>query len=179
MSGPYLVETNDQIFSAIQRVVKTRKDRTPSAISNGENTKKTVIGGSLAAVLVVLVIGGLFWWRRRTQRKRRIMKDKEEGEDVGSDSEDPGPAFVGKHELHMMGLIPESESESSSSEHRTSQETSIDQPSTTTTPTTATQGRPRTNRRLPSYTYQDHIRELDFSSHPRPNVVTLVGDREQ
>ncbi|KAH7038707.1 hypothetical protein BKA57DRAFT_474017 [Linnemannia elongata] len=179
MSGPYQVETNDQIFSAIQRVVKTRKDRAPSAISNGENTKKTVIGGSLAAVLVVLVIGGLFWWRRRTQRKGRIMKDKEEGEDVGSDSEDPGPAFVGKHELHSMGLFPESESESSSSEHRTSQETSIDQPSTTATPTTATRGRPRTNGRLPSYTYQDHIRELDFSSHPRPNVVTLVGDREQ
>ncbi|KAG0058353.1 hypothetical protein BGZ90_004999, partial [Linnemannia elongata] len=84
-----------------------------------------------------------------------------------------------KHELHSMGLIPESESESSSSERRTSQETSFDQPSTTATPTTATRGRPRANRRLPSYTYQDHIRELDFSSHPRPNVVTLVSDREQ
>ncbi|KAF9541090.1 hypothetical protein EC957_003417 [Mortierella hygrophila] len=31
--------------------------------------------------------------------------------------------------------------------------------------------------RLPSYTYQDQIEELDFSSHPRPNVVTTVGDQ--
>lgn len=32
--------------------------------------------------------------------------------------------------------------------------------------------------RVPSYTYQDQIQELDFSSHPRPNIVTTVGDQD-
>jgi len=174
MNGPYQVEVPEAVFSYSQRIVWTMKDRTQTSMLY-EEYKEKVISGSMAAVLVVLVIGGLFWWDR-IQRRKQILQEKEKEKDLGSDSEDPTHAFVGKHEVHSMGLIPESESEPSSSVHRTSQETSIDQP--TTTPTTTTTGRPRIDSRLPSHSYQDHIRELDFSNHPRPNVVTLVGDME-
>ncbi|OAQ29080.1 hypothetical protein K457DRAFT_32500 [Linnemannia elongata AG-77] len=170
MDGPYKAKIKAFFYSAPQRVVKNMKDRTPS---EGEGLRRLI--GSVTAALVVLVIGGLFW-RRRMQRRRRILEDKEKEKekekDVGSDSEDPEHAFVGKHEVHSMGLIPESESLPDVA--RSGLETRIDRPVSNTIP--PNQSPP--NARLPRYTYQDHIRDLDFSSHPRPNVVISVGEAE-
>ncbi|KAF9326255.1 hypothetical protein BGZ91_002024 [Linnemannia elongata] len=170
MDGPYKAKIKAFFYSAPQRVVKNMKDRTPS---EGEGLRRLI--GSVTAALVVLIIGGLFW-RRRIRRGKQILEDKEKEKekekDVGSDSEDPEHAFVGKHEVHSMGLIPESES--LPDVERSGLETRIDRPVSNTIP--PNQSPP--NARLPRYTYQDHIRDLDFSSHPRPNVVISVGEAE-
>lgn len=172
MDGPYKVKIDAYFGSWPQRVVTNMKERTPSELTYGEYMRM-VISGSVAAVLVVLATGYMFWRLRRMQRRKKILeeKEKEKEKDVGSDSDDPAPAFVGKHEVHSIGLIPESESESSSSVHRSSQEMRNDHP----TSTVATPSEPRIDPRRSSLTYQDHIRNLDLSNHPRPNVVISVG----
>jgi hypothetical protein len=184
MDGPYQVEITAGFYSASQRVAIGMKPRETTMYEDErQEAKRTITGLSIAAglvVVLVLVTVGWFWWRRRRWRSRvREDKDKDKEEkDTESNSDDPAQSLTGKHEVHSIGLIPESESTSPTS-HISSQDMMTQQPAATTTTTNTTPTNPSPlDARLPSTTYQDHIRELELSTHPRPNVVISVGEAD-
>ncbi|KAF9083006.1 hypothetical protein BGX23_011883 [Mortierella sp. AD031] len=151
MAGPFKVKAEGMFLSLPQRV------NTPSNsmwVSGGgfglsyQAERDRITGGIIAAVVVVAMAIGFLFWRRR--RERRRIRDREKEKEM--ESQKP-PTYSEKHEVLSDGLIPELES-------LTAESVSI---------------RPRLDARAHSHTYQDQINDLQFSSHPRPSIVTTVG----
>ncbi|KAG9069816.1 hypothetical protein KI688_009141 [Linnemannia hyalina] len=112
-------------------------------------------------VVVVLV------WRRKKIRDQRKEEEEEKAKAAAMESGGSGG------EAYMMGVVPETQ---------TTPEVAIN---VTTSDNFQRGGSPSTLAPLPAagspqpslaYTYQDDIQELEFSRHPRPNIVTSVAD---
>jgi hypothetical protein len=173
MDGPYKVKIANDFGSLPQRVVARLKNdiiTSDGVLLEQDEQIKPVIGGGIGAALVVtMFVIGLLFWRDRRRTKEWIREEKEREKEMDVDVEPKEPKlFAGKYEVLSIGIIPEDEG---SSDQTRSSRASTEQTTTTKTP-------PLLDARVPDYTYQDHIHGLDLSSHPRPNVITSVGDAE-
>lgn len=112
LEGPYKVRILDNLNSLPPRVVSKLKNNI-QAVDNAveleqqQEQTRTIIGGVVGAVVLmaVLVIGRFLWQRAR--RRKQFHENEEERERHLKIME--LPSFVGKHEVHSMGIIPEDE----------------------------------------------------------------------
>jgi hypothetical protein len=103
----------------------------------------------IVAVMLVMVVAVGFYERKKFNKDKSLPAEKKSG--AANDGGD----------VYSMGVIPEDESRSMpyhSTVHVFG--TSADTASLS----------------MSTVTYQDQIRDLEFSNHPRPNIVTTVGD---
>lgn len=170
MEGPFKVKVSEDLTSLPQRVVRqmntkvlTSIELTEEFLKSKENEpikkKKIEIGASVGSALVVLIVAGFLVWRRKRRRRQQHEREEEEERKVRAEKDS---MFVGKHEVYSDGLIPESESSSFSHTRRWSNET--------------IPARPRLDARIQNHTHQDQMRQLELSSHPRPNIITSVAE---
>lgn len=188
-----------------QRVV--RKMKTPrwtdkDALADERKTRQDrTVGGSVSALIVIAFLGYLVWrrWRFRMQRQIRKRKGAETaavmtammlggGASPFSPAQNPtAPPLMQseKHEVYSSGMILEEIKELEEEGEDSSLDDIPNRGSDRMTRSAKRSGSVSRQPtmlidagRLPSYTYQDQIREWDFSSHPRPNVVTTVGDQD-
>ncbi|KAG0379316.1 hypothetical protein BGX24_000873 [Mortierella sp. AD032] len=86
-------------------------------------------------------------------------------------------AFVGKFEVHSMGLIPENESTlSAPAALSPSSPPSLISDHMRRGSVESLSIRPRLDTRPTSDTYQDQLRQLELSNHPRPNIITTIAE---
>jgi hypothetical protein len=171
MEGPFKVKVSEDLTSLPQRVVRkmntkvfTSIDLTEEVIKDEEykpTKRKIEIGAGVGAALVILIAAGFLV--RRRNRRRRQQREREEEEELRVRAE-ADSAFVGKHEVHSDGLIPENEPSSLSDQlrRRASSET--------------ISARPRLDAGIQNHTYPNQLRQLELSSHPRPNIITSVAE---
>lgn len=184
--------------------MKTPRWTDKDALADERNTRRDrIVGGSVSAVVVIAFFGYLVWrrWRRRKRRQIRKRKEAETaavmtammlggGAAPFSPAQNPtAPPLMTseKHEVYSSGMILEEikeledEEDSSSDDMRNSAGRSSGRMKGIARRLGSLSKRPNMladTDRLESYSYQDQIKELDFSSHPRPNVVTTVGDQD-
>lgn len=191
-----------------QRVVrnmKTKRWSDKDALAVEWNaTGDRIVGGSTTAVAVVVFLGVLGWRKLRHRKRRQIRKEEAEametmtaimrgGRGAGpfSPTQDPtAPPLMSseKHEDYSTGMIVEefkdvdedklSSNGALSSGGGRSSNGGIKR---SNSPALSVSKQPMIQTdtgSVPSYTYQDQIKELDFSHHPRPNVVTTVGHQD-
>ncbi|KAG0061359.1 hypothetical protein BGZ89_011546 [Linnemannia elongata] len=113
LEGPYKVRILDNLNSSPLRVVSKLKNKIQAIdvaveLEQQQNQSRAIIGGVVGAVVVmaVLVIGYSMW--RRAQRGREFRKNEEEERERRLKATGL-MSFVGKHEVHSMGIIPEDE----------------------------------------------------------------------
>ncbi|KAG0292647.1 hypothetical protein BGZ96_003861 [Linnemannia gamsii] len=172
MEGPFKVKVSDDLTSLPQRVVRQMKTKVLTSIDlieqytqmEGKDSvkKKIEIGASVGSALVILIVTGFLVWRRKRRRRQQCERKEEEERKVRAET---NSVFVGKHEVHSDGLIPESES--SSFNHKRRQWSSG-----------TLSALPRPDARLQNHIYQDQMQLLELSSHPRPNIITSVAKPE-
>ncbi|KAF9128279.1 hypothetical protein BGX30_014400 [Mortierella sp. GBA39] len=198
--GVYFNSLPQRIVTKMNTPRWTDKD----ALADERNMRRdSIVGGSVSAVVVIAFLGYLVW-RKWAFRKRRQIRKKEEAEMAAamaammlgggaapfSPVQNPtAPPLVlsEKHEVYSSGKILEEikeledeEEDSSSDDMPNSAGRSSGRMKRSARHSGSVSKRPgmlADAGRLPSYTYQDQIEELDFSSHPRPNIVTTVGDQ--
>ncbi|KAG0278623.1 hypothetical protein BGZ95_003569 [Linnemannia exigua] len=177
MEGPFKVKIAEELNSLPQRVVRKLNTKTMTQLEirmkeiqeEEDQPRNKRIGAGFGVAVVVFIIAGVLLWLRVKRRRKQQQRREKEGTD-GISAENS--MFVGKFEVHSMGLIHENEpalstaamlsSSSSISNHTRS---SIESLST----------RPRLDVRSTSYTYQDQL-QLEFSNHPRPNITTTISE---
>ncbi|KAF9126292.1 hypothetical protein BGX30_015302 [Mortierella sp. GBA39] len=113
LEGPYKVRILDNLNSLSPRVVSKLKNKIQvldNAVESEQQQEqsRTIIGEVVGAVVLmaVLVIGCSLW--RRARRKKQFRKNEKEERERHLKSMEL-PSFVGKHEVHSMGIIPEDE----------------------------------------------------------------------
>ncbi|KAG9069817.1 hypothetical protein KI688_009142 [Linnemannia hyalina] len=121
-------------------------------------------------IMGVFVFAVLFIWRWKKTRNQR-KKEKEKAKVATME----GGGGGGSGEAYMMGIFPETQTTPEAAINITTSDNSQrgGSPSASAPPPPAT-GSPQPTSA--AYTYQDEIRELEFSRHPRPNIVTSVGN---
>ncbi|KAK5822369.1 hypothetical protein F5H01DRAFT_335572 [Linnemannia elongata] len=115
-----------------------------------------------AAVVVSL---GVFLWRRNRRKMKRYQRKKDE-KTASMEGDGGGKAYI-------MGMIPETQTAPEAGIYVITSGNSQagSSPSTFAASVAASSPQPSS-----AHTYQDEIQGLEFSSHPRPSVVTSVGD---
>ncbi|KAG0211017.1 hypothetical protein BGX33_004572 [Mortierella sp. NVP41] len=161
MAGPFKVNISANFNSLRQRVMAKKEllmTYQEDELEEQQKAKEKTIAESLGPFTAVFLVCFLFWWVRRYKRRRSREKKEAESLDHSAVSE--------KHEVEGVGIIPYQEESASdnTSGRRSNAETGLPQP------------RARVDPKSPNYTYQDQIHELEFSSHPRPNIITSVRE---
>ncbi|KAF9281371.1 hypothetical protein BGZ88_011661 [Linnemannia elongata] len=163
MKGPYKVVV-DGFSNLSSRVVTTYTDRIHhSEISSVK--MGSILGGIIFAIMIPF---GLYAWMEI--RKVKILLGTEKKHD-SSNNEAEGEQ--GKQELHstkddyLMGIRPANKAPSHSTAHFIGANSSLSEVSVDSSLSLS-----------PAATYQDQIEDLEFSRHPRPNIVTSIGNGE-
>ncbi|KAG9069819.1 hypothetical protein KI688_009144 [Linnemannia hyalina] len=139
--------------------------RLPPAIPKSPGLTRAEEFGVIVGAFVVAVFFVWGWKKMRNQRKKEKEKAKAATMEGGGG---------GGGEAYMMGVVPETHTAPEVAINITTSDNSQrgGSPSASAPPPSAT-GSPQPS---PAYTYQDEVQELEFSRHPRPNIVTSVGN---
>lgn len=113
LQGPYKVRILDHFNSLPPRVVSKLKNKIQVVdntveLEQEQEQSRSIIGGIVGAVVLmaVLVIGCSLWRRARSRNKLRRNEEEERDRHLKTMELQ---SFVGKHEVHSMGIIPEYE----------------------------------------------------------------------
>ncbi|KAF9538220.1 hypothetical protein EC957_007075 [Mortierella hygrophila] len=143
LEGPYKVRILNNLNSLSPRVVSKLRNKIQGLdnaveLEQQQEQSRMIIGGVVGVVVIMaaLVIGCSLC--RHARRKKQFRKNEKEKRGRHLKSMEL-PSFVGKHEVHSMGIIPEDECIPDDASFRT-----VDIPSASK--------RPRMEARLPNYT---------------------------
>ncbi|KAF9537823.1 hypothetical protein EC957_007652 [Mortierella hygrophila] len=137
--------------------------RLPPAIPKSPGLTVAEESGMIVGVFFAAVLFVWGWKKMRNQRKKEEKAKAATMEGGGG----------GGGEAYMMGPVPGTQTASEVAINVTTSDNYQRGGSPSAFATPSATGSPQPSA---AYTYQDEIQELEFSRHPRPNIVTSVGN---
>ncbi|KAF9121664.1 hypothetical protein BGW39_010356 [Mortierella sp. 14UC] len=163
MKGPYNVMV-DGFNNLPSRVVTTYTDRTQQSESLVV-AMFSILGGIVLALIMAFGV----YARIETRHMKKLL-DTEKKKDSSSEyskGEQDKQELCNTKDIYLMGILPATQEPSHSAAHYIGAMSSGSGVSVDTSLSSS-----------PDLTYQDQITDLEFSRHPRPNIVTTLGDGE-